>query len=93
MKKRRAWSAEEKARIVLSGLKGRGIAEICTENGISQGQYYQWRDQFLGNAGAAFAAQKPDREKEKLARQNERLKALVGELTLELKKSDWELCE
>ena len=52
--RRRRWKPEQKALIVLEGLKGRPIGELCAEHEISQGQYYQWRDQFLANASRAF---------------------------------------
>ena len=45
--KRRQWKAETKAMIVLEGLKGRPVAELCNVHQICQAQYYQWRDQFL----------------------------------------------
>jgi transposase-like protein len=45
---RRKWDAKTKAMIVLEGLKGKPVAELCTEHQISQAQYYQWCDQFLG---------------------------------------------
>jgi transposase-like protein len=48
--KRRKWKPEQKALIVLEGLKGRPIGELCAEHEISQTQYYQWRDLFLANA-------------------------------------------
>ena len=44
--KRRKWKPEQKALIVLEGLKGRPIGDLCAEHEISQAQYYQWRDQF-----------------------------------------------
>ena len=85
--KRRKWESKQKALIVLQGLKGKPIAEVCSEHQISQAQYYQWRDQFLANMEKAFeVARQSDREA-RLERQNERLKNLVGELTLELKKA------
>ena len=52
--KRRQWKPEQKALIVLEGLKGRPIGELCAEHEVSQAQYYQWRDQFLANAARAF---------------------------------------
>jgi transposase-like protein len=85
---RRRWDAKTKALIVLEGLRGKSVAEICTEHQISQSQYYQWRDQFLANAANAFEAQQHTRQEARLAQENARLKQLVGELTLELKKSD-----
>ena len=51
--KRRKWKPEQKALIVLEGLKGRPIGDLCAEHEISQAQYYQWRDQFLANAASA----------------------------------------
>jgi transposase-like protein len=86
--KRRKWTSEEKAIIVLSGMKGQGIGEICNVHGISQAQYYKWKDQFLSNAQKAFEMNKLSREQVRLVQENKRLKGLVGELTLELKKSE-----
>src|SRR5918996_2138861 len=85
--KRRKWKPEQKALIVLEGLKGRPIGELCAEHKISQGQYYQWRDQFLANAAKAFEPAGAPSRQGRLERENARLKALVGELTLELKKA------
>ena len=45
---RRKWTAEQKMSIVLQGIKGETtVAEICRNQGISQVQYYKWRDLFL----------------------------------------------
>ncbi len=49
MGKGRVWTSEEKAKIVVQGLKGRRVAEICNEYQIHQTQYYKWREQFLEN--------------------------------------------
>jgi len=85
---RRKWDAKSKALIVIEGLKGKSVVEICTEHQISQSQYYQWRDQFLAHAARAFEAHQYTRKEAHLEQENGRLKKLVGELTLELKKSD-----
>jgi transposase-like protein len=85
---RRKWDAKSKALIVLEGLKGKPVVEICTEHQISQSQYYQWRDQFLANAARAFETPQYTRKDAHLEQENARLKKLVGELTLELTKSD-----
>lgn len=87
--KRRQFDSKLKAQIVLDGLRGRLLAEICNEYEISQSQYYRWRDQFLANAPEVFETQNKDKEKAKLKREVTKLKGLVGELTVELKKSDW----
>jgi len=45
---RKQYSAEEKIRVVLDGLKGEGsIAELCRREGIAQSLYYSWSKEFL----------------------------------------------
>ena len=45
---RKQYSAEEKIRIVLSGLRGEdSIAELCRREGIAQNLYYRWSKDFL----------------------------------------------
>ena len=45
---RRQFSAEEKIRIVLEGLRGEdSIAELCRKEGIAQNLYYRWSKEFL----------------------------------------------
>jgi transposase-like protein len=85
---RRKWDAKTKAMIVLEGLKGKPVAELCNEHQLSQAQYYQWRDQFLAQAAKAFEVHEQSQREARLTQENARLKTLVGELTLELKKSD-----
>jgi transposase-like protein len=85
---RRKWDAKTKALIVLEGLKGKSVAEICTEHQISQSLYYQWRDQFLANAANAFEAQQHSRREARLAQESVERKPLVGALLLEGNQSD-----
>ncbi|MCP4051113.1 MAG: transposase [Lentisphaerae bacterium] len=44
---RRKWTGEEKFQIVMAVLKGQGVAKLCNEYGITQGQYCRWRDVLL----------------------------------------------
>ena len=45
---RRRFSAEEKIRSVLEGLRGaETIAELCRKEGIAQNLYYRWSKDFL----------------------------------------------
>ena len=47
-KTRKQYSAEEKIRIVLSGLRGEdSIAELCRREGIAESLYYSWSKEFL----------------------------------------------
>ena len=85
---KRKWDAKTKAMIVLEGLKGKLVATICQEHQISQSQYYQWRDQFLTNASKPFEVSQHSQREARLQQENDRLKKLVGELTMELKKND-----
>ncbi len=71
--KRRKWDPKTKVMIVVvEGLKGKPISDICIEHQISQAQYYQWQDQFLANMPRIFA---DDNRREKaLSKENARLK-------------------
>ena len=45
---RRHFSAEDKIRIVLDGLRGEdSIAELCRKEGIAQSLYYTWSKEFM----------------------------------------------
>jgi transposase len=45
---RKHYSAEEKIRIVLDGLRGdHSIAELCRREGIAESLYYTWSKEFL----------------------------------------------
>ena len=92
---RRQFSAEEKIRIVLSGLRGEdSIAELCRREGIVQNLYYRWSKEFLEAgkkrlAGDTARAATPQEVKD-LRREASALKEVVAELGLEnrlLKKS------
>ena len=92
---RKQYSAEEKIRIVLDGLRGEdSIAELCRREGIHQNLYYRWSKEFL-EAGkkrlAGDTAREATSEEVKgLRREAVQLKEVVAELTLEnrlLKKS------
>jgi transposase len=94
-KTRKKYSAEEKVRIVLEGLRGEEkIAELCRREGIHQNMYYKWSKEFL-EAGKQRLVGDTKRdadsqEVEAMRQENEQLKAVVAELTLKnrvLKKS------
>ena len=92
---RRHFSAEDKIRIVLEGLRGEAcIAELCRREGVVENLYYRWSKEFLDAgkkrlAGDTARAATTDEIKE-LRREASALKEVVAELTLEnrlLKKS------
>ena len=79
-------SNKEKFAIVLEGLKGVAVADICASYGISQGCYYKLRDKFLSNAENVFDLGKATKNEQRLVAENIRLKQCVADLTLEIKK-------
>ena len=92
---RRQYSAEEKIRIVLEGLRGEvSIAELCRKEGIAQSMYYGWSKEFL-EAGKRRLAGDTAREATSdevkgLRAEARQLKEALAEATLEnrlLKKS------
>ena len=92
---RRQFSAEEKIRIVLEGLRGEdSIAELCRREGIASSMYYGCSKEFLEAgkkrlAGDTARAATAD-EVQDLRRETGALKELVADLVLEnrlLKKS------
>ena len=92
---RRHFSAEDKIRIVLDGLRGEdSIAELCRKEGIAQSLYYTWSKEFMEAgkrrlAGDTARAATSDEVKD-LRREASALKECVADLTLEnrlLKKS------
>ena len=85
---RRQWDGRTKAKIVLEGLGGRPLAEVCNAYQISPTPYYKWREQFLAHAHETFEAGRQSRREARLEQENTELKGLVGELAMELKKTD-----
>ncbi|MCJ7873447.1 IS3 family transposase [Phaeobacter sp. J2-8] len=87
---RKQYSAEEKIRIVLDGLKGEdSIAELCRREGIAQSLYYSWSKEFL-EAGKKRLAGDTARaastsEVKDLRREARDLKEVVAEQALELR--------
>ena len=94
-KTRRQFSAEEKIRIVLEGLRGEeSIATLCRKEGLAPHLYYRWSKEFL-EAGKKRLVGDTSREATStevmdLRKENLGLKQLVAETVLEnrlLKKS------
>ena len=94
-KTRKKYSAEEKIRIVLEGLRGENtIAELCRREGIHPNMYYKWSKEFLEAGKQRLAGdtqrQADNQEVQAMRTENEQLKQLVAELSLKnrvLKKS------
>jgi transposase len=88
---RRKFSAEEKIRIVIEGLKGEeSIAEICRREGIAPALYYRWSKDFL-EAGKKRLQGDTEREANsfevnQLRGESQDLKLVVAEQALEIRR-------
>ena len=89
--KRRKWTSQEKFRIVLEGLSGQiEITKLCAKYQISQTQYYKWRDQFLKFGYQAFETKNISKKEQHLQDEVKKLTQIVGDLTVELKKNEYD---
>ncbi len=86
-KTRRKYSAEEKIRIILEGLRGEdSIAALCRREGISPNLYYTWSKEFLEAGKRRLEGdtkrQATSPEVSNLRQENANLKELVADLSL-----------
>ena len=86
-KTRKKYSAEEKIRIVLEGLRGDGtIAELCRREGIYPHMYYKWSKEFLEAGKQRLLGdtkrEADNQEVQSMRTENEQLKQLVAELSV-----------
>ncbi len=92
---RRKFSADEKIRVVLEGLRGEiPVSELCRKHGIQSSIYYKWSKTFLdaGKNGLTRDTQRDATTDEvrRLKEENSSLKTAVAEMVLDnqrLKKS------
>lgn len=86
---RRQFSAEEKVRVVLEGFRREvRVSDLCRREGINPNVYYAWLKDFM-EAGKLRLQADTTRdatqiEVTQLKLQNERLKQLVAELSLDV---------
>ena len=85
---RRKYTPEEKVRIVIEGIRGEiSVSALCRREGINPGVYYKWLKAYM-EAGKSRLKGDTLREANKaevdaLKRENERLKELVAQLSVE----------
>ena len=88
-KKRRTWTSEEKATIVLEILREENtLAEIAKKHEVSQQLLSRWKTEFIANMSAVFNKKNEDVDKLKQEHEDEKelLVKKIGELTLDV---DW----
>jgi transposase len=86
-KTRRKFTAEEKIRIVLQGLRGEeSITDLCRKEGIHPTMYYKWSKSFLESGKRQLDGdtirEASSNEVKELRSENDELKMLVAELSL-----------
>ncbi len=87
-KTRKQYSAEEKIRIILDGLRGEdSVAALCRREGIAESLYYSWSKEFLEAGKKRLSGdtgrQATSGEVKDLKREMRDMKELVAELSLE----------
>ncbi len=90
MAKRRRFTADFKAKVVLEALSGESSqAEVCRRHNLSEDQLSKWKQQLLENAASVFAS--TDKPSSEVAERIAHLEQLVGRLTvaLDIKKKSW----
>jgi len=79
----RRWTPEEKIRIVLESLNTSiGVAELCRKHAVNPVVFYTWKEKFIQGGKQALTRSRRNNGEEELHAENERLKHLIGELTI-----------
>jgi transposase len=82
MRRRRQFSAEFKAEVVLDVLTGRtSAAELCREHQLKPDLVTRWKAEFIEHAATVFLG---DEHQERAERRIAELERMVGRLTVEL---------
>ena len=89
MTKRREYTAEYKAKIVIEVLREEStMSEIASREGINPKQLGNWKSEFLENAGRAFSRSRDEKaafhQVEEMEHKERDYQAKVGQLTLEV---------
>jgi transposase-like protein len=90
----RKWDAKTKTSIILEYLEHQvPVATLCNKYQISHGLFAYWLKAFQSKAHKAFDAVKETKKEQRLLEENKKLKRIIAELAIELKKTELELSE
>ena len=82
-RKRRRFTPEFKAEVVLEALRGESSqAELCRHHNLSEDQLSKWKQQVVENVASVFAS--TDKRSSEATERIAQLEQLVGQLTLAL---------
>jgi len=92
--KRKVWTPQTKLKVILEHLiNQRPLVELCNEYGFRQSTYHYWLHELQQRGHLIFESKKHAKKEQKLLKGNRRLKRIIAELTIELKKTELELRE
>jgi transposase len=76
------WTADDRIRIVMESLtKNITLAELCRKYNLKPNVFYWWKQKFIEGGKMALTGSGENINKQ-LQAENERLKKLIGELTI-----------
>jgi len=85
--KYRKWNPKTKAKIVLEGLENKvPLAQLCNRYQITQSLYYYWLNELQDKSYQVFESAKRSKKEQRLLEENMKLKRIIAELIIELKK-------
>jgi len=92
--KYRKWDSKTKTKIILEHLEQQvPVAALCNKYQITQSLFYYWLKEFQAKAHKAFDTEKRTKKEQHLKDENKKLKQIIAELSIELKKTELELSE
>lgn len=90
--KYRKWDPKTKMQIALEGLEGRTqMSELCNKYHITQSMFYYWVKEQKTKGYKIFESVKESKKEQKLQEEVKKLKTIIAELGIELKKTELEL--
>jgi len=92
--KYRKWDPKTKIQIVLQGLESKiPLAELCNKHQIHQSIFYYWLKELQTKGHKVFESNKQTKKEQRLQEEIKKLKSIIAELSIELKKTELELEE
>ncbi len=92
--KYRKWNSKTKVKIVLEGLENKiPLSQLCNRYHITQSMYYYWLNELQAKGHKVFESKKQSKKEQCLLDENKKLKRIIAEQTIELKKNELELEE
>jgi transposase-like protein len=92
--KRKTWDPQTKFKIITEHLiNQRPLSELCNEYGFRQSTYQYWMRELQAKGHQIFESTRRNKKELRLAEENRKLKRIIAELSIELKKTELELQE